>query len=294
VQASFAHSAAAREGEAPTVTLQLSPIDQGLLKQVHEVSDWVLTVDRSLGIDFFDSPSSAREAGYLLDFAPEYIQEDRQRILLTTRSTLELEGLVRPILDEYGLGLRPGEEILVLDTLRSLSGHLALRLESGRAQAAEVVGLLLARWLLERVGLLEERLVVPLDAHRTWFAGASDDANGASQRRADLLLVGFVPPETIRLDVVEVKLCSELSGPARGQLYTEMRRSVPRAARSTGSPICTRALGVPRRTDYVVLRSVTAATQPRSPALNGTSIRVAGSPRAGQDAKRSYHCSAYA
>ncbi|WP_437334447.1 hypothetical protein [Sorangium sp. So ce394] len=227
VQAAFAHSAPAREGEVPVTKLQLSQLDQALLKQVHEVSDWVLTVDRNLGIDFFDSPSSAREAGYLLDFAPEYLQEDRQRILLSTRSTLEIEGLIRPILDAYGLGLRPGEEIMVLDTLRSISGRLALRLEGGRTQAAEVVGLLLARWLLEREHLLEQRIVVPLDAHRTWFAGASASEEGpTSRRRADLLLVGFGPKETIRLDIVEVKLREELSGPARAELYREMHEQI--------------------------------------------------------------------
>src|SRR5262249_44251596 len=156
------------------VALQLDPAAQALLKQVHEVSDWVLTLDRNLGLDYFDSPSSAREAGYLLDFAPEYLQEDRQRILLTTRSHVELENLVRPIMKRYGLALEANDEVLVLEALRSLSGRLALRLESGRNQAAEVVGLLLARWLLERVGLLEERIVIPLDAHRTWFDRQGD------------------------------------------------------------------------------------------------------------------------
>ncbi|MFT3769609.1 MAG: hypothetical protein QM820_29590 [Minicystis sp.] len=232
VQASFALSTPAKETEAPVVTLQLAPVDQALLKQVHEVSDWVLTVDRSLGIDYFDSPSSAREAGYLLDFAPEYLQEDRQRVLLTTRNTLELERLIRPFLEQYGLELRPGEDVMVLDTLRSLSGRLALRLEGGSTQAAEVVGLLLARWLLDRVGLLDERLVVPLDAHRSWFA--VDKKGGeetAPQQRADLLLVGFSPPQTLRFDIVEVKLREELSGPARTQLYAEMQRQTENTAR---------------------------------------------------------------
>ena len=232
VQASFALGKPATEAEAPVVALQLAPTDQALLKQVHEVSDWVLTVDRSLGLDYFDSPSSAREAGYLLDFAPEYLQEDRQRILLTTRSTLELESLIRPTLGQYGLDLQPGDEVVVLEALRSLSGHLALRLEAGVTQAAEVVGLLLARWLLERTGLLEERLVIPLDAHRSWFADEEkDDGEAVTRKRADLLLVGFTEPRTIRLDVVEVKLREELTGPARSQLYGEMRQQTESTVR---------------------------------------------------------------
>ncbi|MFO0570174.1 MAG: hypothetical protein U0263_31310 [Polyangiaceae bacterium] len=227
VQASFATGQHVDENVAPVVALQLDSVAQSLLKQVHEVSDWVLTLDRNLGLDYFDSPSSSREAGYLLDFAPEYLQEDRQRILLTTRSHVELESLVRPIMNRYGLAMEPGDEILVLETLRSLSGRLALRLEAGRNQAAEVVGLLLARWLLDRVGLLEQRVVIPLDAHRNWFDAGED----GSQHRADLLLVGFTEPNVLRLDIVEVKLREELNASARSDLYAHMRRQTENTAK---------------------------------------------------------------
>jgi hypothetical protein len=220
LQASFATGQPVDSEVAPVVALQLDPAAQALLKQVHEVSDWVLTVDRNLGLDYFDSPASSRESGYLLDFAPEYLQEDRQRILLTTRSHAELDNIVRPIMNRYGLAMEPGDEVLVIETLRSLSGRLALRLEAGRNQAAEVVGLLLARWLLERVGLLEQRLVIPLDAHRNWFDRSEDEG---SQRRADMLLVGFTEPSTLRMDIVEVKLREDLSGIARSDLYAQMR-----------------------------------------------------------------------
>jgi hypothetical protein len=227
VQASFATGQAIGDEIAPVVALQLDPAAQALLKQVHEVSDWVLTLDRNLGLDYFDSPASTRDAGYLLDFAPEYLQEDRQRILLTTRSHVELENLVRPIMNRYGLSMESGDELLVLETLRSLSGRLALRLEAGRNQAAEVVGLLLARWLLERVGLLGHRVVIPLDAHRAWFGRGDTEA---SQRRADLLLVGFTEPSSIRFDIVEVKLREELSAGARSDLYADMRRQTEHTA----------------------------------------------------------------
>lgn len=220
VQASRALGVPVDGHRAPVVALQLDPAGRSLLKQVHEVSDWVLTIDRNLGLDYFDSPASSRETGYLLDFAPEYLQEDRQRILLTTRSTVELETLVRPAMDRYGLTMRTGDEVLIVETLRSLSGRLAMRLETSKSQAAEVVGLLLARWLLERAGLLEQRVVIPLDAHRSWFSQGTD----TSQRRADLLLVGFSEPNTLRLDIVEVKLREELTEKGRAELYADMKQ----------------------------------------------------------------------
>jgi hypothetical protein len=187
---------------------------------VHDVSDRVITIDRHLGIDFFDTPSAGEEAGYLLDFAPEFLQEERQRIVLTTRKTQEIEGVLSPMLRGYGINLRRGDEVMVLEGLRSLSGRIALRLEGSTTRAKEVVGLLFARWLMEEIGALENRIVLPLDAHRSWFQGPGP------QRRADLLLVGFPGHEVIRMDVIEVKLREELPPAARGPLYRSMREQI--------------------------------------------------------------------
>jgi hypothetical protein len=220
IQASHATGKAASGSDAPVVALYLDAVGQSLIRQVHDVSDWVLTVDRNLGIEYFDSPRNVRDSGYLLDFAPEYLQEDRPRVLLTTRSSIELSSLLFPMLERLGLALSPGEEPMVLETLRSLSGRLALRLSRGENQIAEVVSLLLTRWLLDRAGLLEDRLIIPLDAHRHWFA--SDDAH-ASERRADLLILRLSDPRRIVVQVVEVKHRESISGGARSALYADMR-----------------------------------------------------------------------
>ena len=201
----------------PVLALQLDAEARGLLRQVHEVSDRVITIDRHLGVDFFDTPSAGEEVGYLLDFAPEFLQEERQRIVLTTRNTQEIEGVLSPMLSGYGINLRPGDEVMVLDSLRSLSGRLALRLEGSSTRAKEVVGLLFARWLMEEIGALDNRIVLPLDAHRAWFMGPGP------QRRADLLLVGFPGNGVVRMDVIEVKLRDDLAPSARGPLYRAMR-----------------------------------------------------------------------
>jgi len=201
----------------PVLALQLDAEAQGLLRQVHEVSDRVITIDRHLGVDFFDTPSAGEETGYLLDFAPEFLQEERQRIVLTTRNTQEIEAVLSPMLRGYGIHLRTGDEIVVLEGLRSLSGRLALRLEGSSTRAKEVVGLLFARWLMEEIGALEKRIILPLDAHRSWFQGSEP------QRRADLLLVGFPGNGIVRMDVIEVKLREDLPPAARGPLYRSMR-----------------------------------------------------------------------
>jgi hypothetical protein len=216
LQASIALGQSVERHVGPVLALQLDAGSQGLLRQVHDVSDRVITIDRHLGVDFFDTPSASDEVGYLLDFSPEFLQEDRQRIVLTTRNTQEIEALLAPMLRDYGIHLRHGDEVMVLEGLRSLSGRLALRLEGSVTRAKEVVGLLFARWLLEEIGALENRIVLPLDAHQSWFSGPG------SQRRADLLLVGFPGNGVVRMDVIEVKLRDELPPAARGPLYRSM------------------------------------------------------------------------
>lgn len=217
LQAAVALGQAVDRNLGPILALQLDAESQGLLRQVHDVSDRVITIDRHLGVDFFDTPSAGEEAGYLLDFAPEFLQEERQRIVLTTRNTQEIECVLSPMLNGYGINLRRGDEVMVLDGLRSLSGRLALRLEGSTARAKEVVGLLFARWLMEEIGALKNRIVIPLDAHRSWFHGSG------VQRRADLLLIGFPGDGVVRMDIIEVKLREDLPPASRSPLYRSMR-----------------------------------------------------------------------
>jgi hypothetical protein len=208
---------------APVVALQLDAEAQGLLKLVHDYADWVFTIDRHLGLDYFDSPASVEQSGYLLDFAPEYLHEDRQRIMLTTRNLHEVSHVVTPALVRFGLIVPDGSELTVLETLRSLSGRLALRALSSETRAAEMVGLLLTRWLLQSQGILEDRIVIPRDAHRGWFE-ADPEVPTSSSRRADLAIVGFSPDaRLISVKIVEVKLRDQLPDAARSALYRDMR-----------------------------------------------------------------------
>ena len=204
----------------PALALVLRGEDQALIRQVHDASTWVLTIDRNLGLDFFDRPSASDNAGYLLDFTPEYVQEDRQRLLLTTKSDEELEALVRGLL-KPALALRRGAETTVLEALRSLSGRLALRLLGGPSKHAEVLGLLMARWMLERAELLQNHVLIPVDAHQDWFK--SDGGDDGNRRRADLLLVGADEENrTLEVHIIEVKLRRDLLPADRAGLYQGM------------------------------------------------------------------------
>jgi hypothetical protein len=211
---------------APVVSLHLDASALALLRHSHGVSDWVITIDRHLGIEYFDSGRTSEEFGYLLDFSPATLQADRPRVMLSTRCDWELIGLVSPIFNRLGWPISQRQAEMVLETLRSLSGRLAFRLNSSPNTVDEVIGLLLGRWLMHKAGLLDDRVVIPLDAHQEWFRRRGEEsAEGmGSRQRADLLLVGFAPTtSTVLLTVVEVKLRDSLSISERAYLYRHMR-----------------------------------------------------------------------
>ena len=220
LQAASATGEANSRDVAPQLALYLGSEGQSLLRLIHLYSDWVLTIDRNLGLEYFDSPSTPDDAGYLLDYAPEFLQEDRQRILLTTKSTIELQRMIRPAIERFGLSLPLERESVILDTLRSLSGRLVLKFLSAETHSAEVVGLLLARWLMEQSGVLADQIVIPLDAHRGWFKPTQENMTA---RRADLLLVDLNHlRRVVNCIVVEVKLRDELTSTGRTSLYKDM------------------------------------------------------------------------
>lgn len=199
----------------PTLGLSLPIKEKGLLYQVHAVSDWVLIVDRYLGLEYFDSKAGPERPIYLLDFTPEFSGADTERLLLTTRATEEVTRLIRPILDKYDLLVEEGTvELFFLQLLRSLSGRLALKLLSSPNHVNEALGLAMARLFLEQYGLLKNAIVLPLDAHSDLFSFSNqlpslDEA--VSLQRSDLLFIACEPDSrTLHFQAIEVKWRSDL------------------------------------------------------------------------------------
>ncbi len=100
--------------------LDLSLASQTLLYAAHLVSNWVLTIDSNLGVDYFDAASRYDRPGYLLDFTPEFVATGGRQALLTTRATDEVTRLVAPLTEQLSVDPDgPGPWVLP-----SLPGHL--------------------------------------------------------------------------------------------------------------------------------------------------------------------------
>jgi DNA phosphorothioation-dependent restriction protein DptH len=212
----------------PVVSLVLGPDDRALLHQVHEVSDWVLTLDRNLGIEFFDHGGHSTRPDYLIDHSPEMASTLGHRLVITSRSVAELQALLRPVLEQYGLQAEGRHAVVLLDQLRSLSGRLALKLISSPTQRAEALGLALSRLYLEHQGVFENQVVVPLDAHlelyRVLKAQANELGDEVSFSRTDLGLFDLdLTRRTVTCRLVEVKCYSGVGDLAQ---YNALKASI--------------------------------------------------------------------
>lgn len=197
-------------GMRPVIGLVLDATERALLHQVHEVSDWVLTLDRNMGIEFFDHGGRRDRPDYLIDHSPDVGAALGHRLTITSRSVAELEAMLVPVLEDYGLACEGRHAVAVLDQLRSLSGRLALKLISAPSQRAEALGLALSRMYLEHQGAFQSQIAVPLDAHlelyRSLKQAADDLSNDVSFKRTDLGLFDLNAAErTITCRLVEVK-----------------------------------------------------------------------------------------
>ncbi len=215
-------------GQVPQVTLSLAPADGALLFQAHQCSDWVITVDRTLGVEYFDNPSSSRRAAYIIDVAPEAAEGLTHHLVVSSRSVDELQALLAAVADQHGLRIEHRHVRTFFDQLRLLSGRLVFKIASTAPnQRTEVLGLALARLYLQYQDVLADQVLVPLDAHLELYRDArrrtDEVAEGVGLRRTDLALFSLdAAGHTITCRLVEVKCVGSLPSVSDLQKLREM------------------------------------------------------------------------
>ncbi|MFJ2578454.1 hypothetical protein [Kitasatospora aureofaciens] len=154
-----------RPGMLPQITVRLTPDDRALLHDVHRMSDWVVTVDRTLGAEYFDHGRRGRSE-YVIDFTTMSRGGLGHQVVVSSRSLDEMRALLGPVLADRALGIPERHVRTFFDQLRELSGSLVFKLAAlGESQRTEVLGLALARLYLGAREALRNQVLVPLDAH---------------------------------------------------------------------------------------------------------------------------------
>ncbi|MGH3586461.1 MAG: hypothetical protein ACRDQ0_09055, partial [Pseudonocardia sp.] len=216
----------------PEQSLTLSADDSSLLDHAHRSSDWVITIDRTLGIEFFDGPRGEQRPDYVIDYAPDVSTALGHQMVVSSRSLDELRALLTPILRDTTLDLPARHVATFFDQLRLLSGRLAFKIASvAPAQRTEVLGLALARLYLEERGALRHQILVPLDSHQELYAESGRDVEGGL-RRTDLALFDLdATSRSVTCRLVEVKCFTTESGVAGYErLKDRIRGQIARSA----------------------------------------------------------------
>lgn len=203
-------SKSSNSNSIPATKLLLTQHDNVMISKIHESSDWVVTLDRNLGPEIFDLPSKEGSKPFLLDYLPgEEIAGVSS--FLTTHPTSEIIGMLGPHFEEFGIMPNTTEGKakikMLLEDLRAVSSSLILQLNSTKNKAFEVIGIALSKRVLEKKGILDNTIIVPIDLHQSLFPAKK----GESQSRADQLIVNIDPDaRSIHVTTLEIKCRNSL------------------------------------------------------------------------------------
>lgn len=107
----------------PVLRTEISVEKAQSLRELHRLCDWVITLDRNAGIEYFDSPKDNREIydGYLIDCVPEREDLGCLQLITSTSNLDEVRGLLDSALDQMGLSRSRRNAEFLLESLKGLS-----------------------------------------------------------------------------------------------------------------------------------------------------------------------------
>ena len=116
------------------------------LNNLHRVSDWVITLDRNAGIEYFDSPRDNPTIydAYVIDAVPEREDLGSLQLVTSTRNMEEIHHLLEMVLDQLGLRSSWRNAEFLLQQFKALSGRLAIRMTGQNAISPALIALALA------------------------------------------------------------------------------------------------------------------------------------------------------
>ena len=214
IQAAVARNAGVGNGR-PVLRTAISPAKADSLETLHRLCDWVVTLDRNAGIEYFDSPRENRAVydAYVIDCVPEREDLGSLQLITSTSNLEEICNLLDETLDQMGLSRSRRNAEFLLAHLKSLSGRLAMRLTGNRPPTSELLALAVSHancrpasehddcWVS-----LEQGFIVPVDDVRDLLPPLQvGDGDDGTQARPDLIYVTAIPRKGLVFRFIEVK-----------------------------------------------------------------------------------------
>jgi DNA phosphorothioation-dependent restriction protein DptH len=227
-----------------TLRTEISPEKAHGLHELHRLCDWVITLDRNAGIEYFDSPRDNREIydAYVIDCVPEREDLGCLQLITSTSNLEEVRILLDAALDQMGLSHSRRNAEFLMEHLKALSGRLAIRLTGQKAPTSELIALALSHancrqateidgcWMQLALGFLipvddVTDLIPPLSIVET---DEKEAETGLSPRsaRPDLIYVSLVPRKGLSLQFIEVKYRRHLREARSPEVLETIREQV--------------------------------------------------------------------
>ena len=213
--------------DVPVLLSEISPEKGQNLRDLHRLCDWVITLDRNAGVEYFDSPRDNRDVydAYVIDCVPEREDLGCLQLITSTSNLEEVRNLLDSSLDRMALSRSRRNAEFLLEHLKALSGRLAIRLTGQKPPTAELIALSMCHancrqasdddpcWASLRSGFF-----VPVDDIRDLLPPLADKSDNVEKRgqddsdhsderatRPDLIHVSIVPHKGLLFRFTEVK-----------------------------------------------------------------------------------------
>ncbi|TVR66282.1 MAG: ATP-binding protein [Candidatus Competibacteraceae bacterium] len=218
----------------PVLVTEVNADRADLLKNLHELCDWVITADRNAGLEYFDSPRDLPLVydAYIIDCVPERDDLGFLQLITSTSSFDEVRQLLDGALNEMGLSSSERNCQFLLGALKAVSGRLALRLAGRGHTPQEMIAVALVHRHCaqasetDKVWLpLAEGFFIPLDDVPELFREPGKTPAG-SEQRADLLYISAPKRSGLRITFIEVKFRRYLKTARAPDLAETMERQI--------------------------------------------------------------------
>ena len=219
VLGTVARHVGAANGELPVLYTEVSREKEDGLAELHRLCDWVITLDRNAGIEYFDSPRDNRTIydAYVIDCVPEREDLGCLQLITSTSNLEEVRVLFDNALDQMGLSRSRRNAEFLLEHLKALSGRLAIRLTGDKPPTSELIALAVSQANCQQAQetdpcwvSLERGFIVPVDDVRDLLPPLTDKDGNEKEVRPDLIYVTTAPRKGLMFRFVEVKYRRDL------------------------------------------------------------------------------------
>ena len=218
----------------PVLKTEISREKADSLTELHRLCDWVVTLDRNAGIEYFDSPlnNQAIYDAYVIDCVPEREDLGCLQLITSTANLAEVRSLLDGALDAMGLSRSRRNTEFLLEHLKALSGRLAIRLTGHRPATSELIALAVSHANCQFASLnddcwvsLEDGFIVPVDDVRDLLPPLMEgEGERSTETRPDLIHVTLEPRKGLAFKFVEVKYRRHLRNARSPDIIEQIQR----------------------------------------------------------------------